>query len=374
MSASGEAFPLRQLYFYLTQGCNQACRHCWLAPKLDPSGDRYPVLPVEAFEQAVQEALPLGLSSVKLTGGEPLLHPAILELVDTVKRFKVGLAVETNGLLCTDKVAAALAEVPGAFVSVSLDGAGAATHDCIRGVPGSFDLATRAVQRLAAVGMRPQVIMSLFPDNVDQIEAMVRLAEKLGAGSVKFNVVQPTARGERLYKRGETLGIGQLLELGHFVERELAPSSELLLFFDYPLAFRPLSRISETPGVAGVCGILGILGVLATGDYALCGIGEHVRDLVFGRVGRDPLEQVWRTHPILCELRAGLPDRLHGICGRCLMKHRCLGSCIAQNYLRSQELWAPNWFCELAEGEGFFPGSRKYDLLDSEQVSRGGRR
>ena len=61
---------LGTLYFYLTEGCNLACRHCWIAPKLDTSANRYPVLPVELFEAAIREAKPLGLSGVKLTGGD----------------------------------------------------------------------------------------------------------------------------------------------------------------------------------------------------------------------------------------------------------------------------------------------------------------
>ena len=72
------------------------------------------------------------------------------------------------------------------------------------------------------------------------------------------------------------------------MERELASTTRLTLFFDYPLAFRPLSRIASGDG-CGVCGVLGILGVLASGHYALCGIGEQVPAMVFGRVGADPL-------------------------------------------------------------------------------------
>jgi radical SAM protein with 4Fe4S-binding SPASM domain len=103
---------------------------------------------------------------------------------------------------------------------------------------------------------------------------------------------------------------------------------------------------------------LGILGVIASGHYALCGIGEQVPDLVFGEVGKDLLEEVWRENAILKALREGLPERLEGVCGRCLMKQRCLGSCVAQNYYSKGSLWAPYWFCEQAEEASLFPTSR----------------
>jgi SynChlorMet cassette radical SAM/SPASM protein ScmF len=350
-------YPLNQLYFYLTEGCNLACRHCWLAPKYDANGSRYAVLPVELFETAIREAQPLGLRGVKLTGGEPLLHPNFIELLKIVQRVELALTIETNGLLCTPVMAAEIARLPQRFVSVSLDGVDAANHEWVRGLPGSFEAACQAVRNLVEVGVKPQIIFSVMRHNANQVEGVVRLAEELGADSVKFNVVQPTARGEKLHTTEETLSVRELIQLGRRVEMELASTTRLRLFFDYPLAFRGLSRIFNGDG-CGVCGILGIIGVIPSGHYALCGIGERLPELVFGKVGEDRLAEVWQDHPVLLTLREGLPDHLEGICSRCLMKQHCLGSCIAQNYYRSGSLWTPFWFCEDAEKASLFPPSR----------------
>jgi SynChlorMet cassette radical SAM/SPASM protein ScmF len=348
---------LTQLYFYLTEGCNLACRHCWLAPKYDPQGDRYSSLPVELFETAIQEAKAIGLQRVKLTGGEPLLHPQIQRLLQIVRREGVGLVMETNGVLMTADLAAQIASCSAPFVSVSLDGADAETHEWVRGVSGCFEATKSGIRNLVETGIRPQVIMSLFRENVDQVEALVRLAQRLGASSVKFNVIQPTARGEQLHKASSTLGVGELIELGRWVDLELSRTTELSLYFDYPLAFRPLSRIASADG-CGICGIFNILGVLSSGHYALCGIGEHLPEFVFGKVGRDPLAKVWIENDRLNEIRSSLPDRLGGVCAVCLMKVRCLGSCIAQNIYRGSELSSPYWFCQAAFEVGAFPPSR----------------
>ena len=131
-------------------------------------------------------------------------------------------------------------------------------------------------------------------------------------------------------------------------------TTRLELFYDYPMAFRPLRRIASGDG-CGVCGILGILGVIASGHWALCGIGEHVPEMVFGEIGRDPLERVWRETPVLRQLREGLPERLGGVCGNCLMRHRCLGSCVAQNFYRAGDLFSPFWFCEEARRTRYLP-------------------
>jgi SynChlorMet cassette radical SAM/SPASM protein ScmF len=348
---------LNQIYFYLTDGCNLACRHCWLAPKFDHDGTRHPTLQMELFETSISEAKALGLSRVKLTGGEPLLHPEFRRLLEIVRRQDLALTIETNGMLCTPEIAAEIAKSPRRFISVSMDGADTATHDWVRGVEGSFEKAQQAVRNLAAVDTPPQIIMSVMRCNADQIEAMVRLAERLGASSVKFNVVQPTGRGEVIQEGTNGLEVADVIELGLHVDTELCLSTKLRLVFDYPMAFRPLSRIASGNG-NGVCGILGIIGVMANDQYALCGIGKHLPELVFGVVGRDPLEKVWRENGVLNALREGLPGQLGGICKTCLMKSRCLGSCIAQNYYRTGSLWSPFWFCEQAEEIGLFPKTR----------------
>jgi len=83
-------------------------------------------------------------------------------------------------------------------------------------------------------------------------------------------------------------------------------------------------------------------------------------DLVFGHSAENLLADIWSNTPVLSELREGLPHRLDGICGDCLMKGICLGSCIAQNYYKTKSMWAPYWFCEEARKRGLFPEARVF--------------
>ncbi len=353
-------YALRQIYFYLTGGCNLRCRHCWVLPeKINPQrADAF--LDVDLFANILEQAKPLGLNSVKLTGGEPFLHPQIARLLDTVKAADLRLVMESNGVLLTPELAAAVASCRNPYVSVSLDGAEAETHEWVRGVPGCYQGALRGISYLVQAGVRPQVIFSLMRRNRDEVEAIVHLAQKLGAESVKFNILMAAPRTERMQEDEELLTLTELLDLGRWVERELSPRVNIPIIFHYPPAFRMLSQLFADNGKgAGTCGIQGIIGVLPDGSYALCGIGGYIPELVFGHAARDPLANVWHDHPVLCDIRAGLPDKLTGICSECLVRSRCLGFCLAQNYYRSRDLWAPYWFCQEADAAGLFPASRK---------------
>ena len=347
---------LNHIYFYLTQGCNLKCRHCWIAPKYQTENAIWPSLDFDLFKDIVKQGMDLGLSAVKLTGGEPLIHPDIGKIIDHISGTGLRLTIETNGTKCTPGIVEKIMKNNRPFVSVSLDGADAATHEWVRGVPGCFDASLEGVRNLVRAGLRPQIIMSIMRRNFGQMEAVVRMAEKENAESVKFNLVTPTARGEQMQKSGETLSIKELIDLGHWIENTLEPSSGIRIVYSHPTAFRPLSKIFTKS--SGRCGIFGIIGVLGDGKYALCGIGETVPDLVFGHAEKDRLADVWNNTPVLNDIRKGLPGDLKGICGDCLMKNLCLGACVAMNYYRGRDLFAPHWYCEEAHNVELFPTER----------------
>jgi SynChlorMet cassette radical SAM/SPASM protein ScmF len=357
--AENIVYPLNQIYFYLTEGCNLRCRHCWIAPKHQTEGHIYSSLDFDLFQSIIRQARPLGLQTVKLTGGEPLLHPRILDILDFIRSEALDFTMETNGVLCTHEIAQKVSGCKNPFIAVSIDSSDAVTHEWIRGVEGCFESAIESIHNLVEAGIRPQVIMTIMRRNSNQILNIVRLAETLGAGSIKFNIVQPTARGEDMHKAGETLSIEEYVKLGQWVENELSTRTDLPLYYSHPQAFHPLGRIfGEKGDGCSTCGILGIIGVLADGSYALCGIGQTVPELTFGHAAEVSLEEVWQGSPALKEIREGIPRRFEGVCHECVMLSRCMGSCLAQNYYSTKRFWAPYWYCDMAKRKGLFPETR----------------
>jgi len=356
-----QGFKLRQVYFYLVDGCNLRCQHCWIDPRYNSDKPSNKYLDLNLFHSIIKQARPLGLSRVKVTGGEPLLHPQIKEILALLAREDLGLTLETNGTLCLPEMAKAITKCKNPFVAVSIDGAYKDTHEWIRGVKGSFDAAWEGVKNLVNTGIRPQIIMTIMRHNYKEMEPLLHIAEREGAGSVKFNILQPTSRGLAMHRRGDALEIEELVRLGEWVEKDLSRETDLKIIYNHPHAFRPLSKIyGRTKDPCGRCGIYGIIGVLADGSYALCGIGQNVPELIFGDASKDNLEEIWREDPILNRLRSGLPGRLEGVCADCLMKSICLGSCLAQNYYRRGSLFSAFWYCEEAKKRKIFPKARLY--------------
>jgi SynChlorMet cassette radical SAM/SPASM protein ScmF len=365
--------PLQAFYLYLSNSCNLACRHCWITPRW-VNGDPDPgdVIDVEALQAAVKEAKPLGLSSAKLTGGEPMLHPRFLEIVDLLSAEGLSLNIETNGTLLTAKVARHLKDESNvSFVALSIDGADAETHDAFRNVEGAFDAALQGLDHLAEAGFENvQVIMSVHRGNRDQIEDVARLAAAHGAVSLKVSPVTGTGRGATMHERGEALGFDERLDLVSFVYGELRPrlrseGLSIRLVLNTPLALMPIDEIMRRHGRTGDCGVLSILGILGSGEIVLCGVGRTVPELVYGCLGEDSIRDIWLSHPTILELRRLLADAesYPGICGDCVFARRCRTGCVAQNYVDGRRLVWPDSLCAEAAQRGAFPASRRRSRL-----------
>src|SRR3954452_18819848 len=187
--ASGLDAPIC-LTWELTYGCNLACVHC-----LSSSGRRDPreLTRGELFA-VVDELAAMQVFYVNIGGGEPTLRPDFLELLDSCVASKVGVKFSTNGSRITREAAARIAATDYVDVQISVDGADAATNDAVRG-PGSFDVATTAMQRLADAGFADfKVSVVVTRENVGQLDDFLALTQTYGA-QLRLTRLRPSGRG-----------------------------------------------------------------------------------------------------------------------------------------------------------------------------------
>ena len=173
---------LNEMWLHLTDDCNLSCRHC-LFSENRAMGRR---LSVSSVRELVDQAIPLGLSVVLLSGGEPLLHPEFIDIVNLLMSYEnITVAVLTNGLLY-DKHSALLRQMDKSRIAfqVSIDG-NQTSHDFIRG-KGNHLCATSSVSRIVSDGFGCSLAMSVNSGTVHAMKDLILQSAILGVRNVHF--------------------------------------------------------------------------------------------------------------------------------------------------------------------------------------------
>lgn len=180
--------PLREIHWEVTNKCNLRCKHC-----LPMSGSARPnELTTEEAMVALETFRVAGASKVFFTGGEPFSRKDFLGLLERTVALGMRASVITNATLLSR---ATLEKVKHLDVGlgISIDGADEMTNDAIRG-QGSFRQAVDALRRCRDSGVSMTLYVTVTATNVEQLDALARLAREHDCKIVHFNEVTIAGR------------------------------------------------------------------------------------------------------------------------------------------------------------------------------------
>lgn len=182
----------------LTNACPWRCETCLPASGLPRARE----LSTQRWRYLLGLLADLGFATVCFSGGEPLVHPGVHEVLATAAALGMRVSLFTSGSALDDRALDTLLAAH-AEVVVSLDGADARVHDRTRGV-GSFDTAIAALHRLHDAGARSSITCTVTRRNRHTLDELVALARSVGAQRLTFNEV---VRGGRARKHWPALGL-----------------------------------------------------------------------------------------------------------------------------------------------------------------------
>jgi radical SAM protein with 4Fe4S-binding SPASM domain len=182
----------RKALVQITERCNLSCAHCFVSAT--KHGDTMSI--DQITELVIPRLAACCVSRVTLTGGEPFVHPDLLHIVKAFRAAGMGVGICTNATMITDHQIAALAEVGGVHLNVSLDGFRAASHGRFRGDRASFAVTVATVRRLGATGLLQGLLCT--PNNLAEDEEyrdLCAFAVESGAEYVLMNPLSSMGRG-----------------------------------------------------------------------------------------------------------------------------------------------------------------------------------
>lgn len=139
-------------YMQLVRHCNQYCRFC--------SNPETPyVLDLDTARREIDDFVTRGYFGVILTGGEPSLSPIVAEITRYATERGLHVRMITNGSKIADMaVARSFVEAGLLHYHVSIHSCREDVEDFLTGVKGSFSLAMRALENLAALDAELRVM------------------------------------------------------------------------------------------------------------------------------------------------------------------------------------------------------------------------
>ena len=257
--------------------CDMGCRHC-SAREYMRNGREH--LAYGEIIDLIDQFLALNGASVVISGGEPTLHPRLLDIIDHVDKSKATVSMFTNG----SRVAEMADDLRGAGLFgtlVSLDSDDPVKHDEYRRREGAFDIALGAVEALrkqdSLVGISTYVTRPAHLDGY--VQRIFRLGEELGVHQVFMFDAVPT--GAFLHERDLVLTPEDRSAIRELVKAQNAsPTGPAVM---------GQSWVNSEEGFGCFAGFYQLY-TGATGEVAPC----DFTPITFGNVRDEPLGKIWR--------------------------------------------------------------------------------
>lgn len=177
------------IIFNLTPNCVLRCRQCdiWKnPPERHLSFDEAKIIINRLHSW-------LGNCYIFFTGGEPLMNKDLPKIIGYAYSLGIISHINSNASLLDKPMAKKLVENHLYAISISLDGATAKTHDYLRGVPGTYDKALKAIRYLQELPLAPNIYINtvMMKQNISELEKLIKIAKKYNTKGISFQCLLP---------------------------------------------------------------------------------------------------------------------------------------------------------------------------------------
>ena len=233
---------INYLRISLTDLCNLRCVYCMPAEGINKLCHR-DILSIEEIAEIAAAAVELGITKIRLTGGEPLVRRGILDLVRRLHALPglEELALTTNGLLLPE-MAAALKEAGLTRVNISLDTLNPDTYRRLTRI-GELEQALAGIRAAQDAGLSPIKLNAVLVGGVNDMEIPELVAMTRDA-PVELRFIELMPIGD-----ADVFGPEAYLPVDTVLQRipELQP---------LPSAHGGVARLYALPGARGRVGLI----------------------------------------------------------------------------------------------------------------------
>ncbi len=332
---------LAEIVLEITHACPMSCVHCSSFNEGEPHLDPSKYVPEEELKQTIEQFAGMGGQKMVFSGGEPLLHPNLLDLVRYAGSCRLDVRLFSSGLMglrsrerremsqdfATELRAAGLSRI-----EFNLQGARAETHERISRTSGSFRIVLLSVANAKAAGLSAGIHFVPMRENYTELEELVSLARDMNIDGVSILRFVPQGRGQ-CYRNRLELEPRQFLELLRTIARLRSGGAGVTIRTGCPMNFVIFEEEGREPVSCGAAKNTAVM--LWDGSLVPCAAFKQSREFVAGNVLEKTVEEVWRNSTVLHQLRKIDSREVGGDCPECSRLGDRDGLCHAQRLLTS---------------------------------------
>lgn len=207
--------PNLKVLLQVTERCNLRCKHCFVSSL--PEGNDMSLEDIK--EKVLPKLKSANVSRVTLTGGEPLVHKNIYEIIDEINKNNMHITLCTNGLGLNEEIICKLHNLGDIHANVSLDGFSAKSHGKFRGNERElvFEKIVENIKLLSKYKLLNGILCSpnKYAD-VNEYLDLAKFAKDVGARYILFNPLSKFGRGENSqnigYNKDELIALRREIE------------------------------------------------------------------------------------------------------------------------------------------------------------------
>ncbi len=304
----------------VTYRCPLRCAYCSNPLDYARRGD---ALGTATWQRVFAEAEALGVVTVNLTGGEPLLRADLEDLVASARALDLYVNLITSGIPLDRARLARLAEAGLDSVQLSIQDAGAAEADRMAGAR-AFERKLEAARWVRALGLPLTINTVLHRDNLARVGDVIALAESLGAERLELANAQYL--GWALANRQALLPSRAALESA----RAVAAAARRRLAGRMEIVFVTPDYYAETPKACMDGWARRFIVVTPDGLALPCHAAHTIPRLQFPRVTETSLGEIWRDAPGFNAFRG--EEWMAAPCRECPRRSLDYGGCRCQAF------------------------------------------
>lgn len=159
--------------YYITYRCNSTCSFCDIWRK--KSYREFSDCSVEDVARNLPQLKKIGIKFIDFTGGEPLLHPQLPEMLQMAKQYRFYTSVTTNCLHYSQRAEELKRLIN--LLHFSLDSMDEEENDRLRG-KGSFASVMESIEVAKNLEEHPDLLFTATPSNFKAINELTRFAQQ----------------------------------------------------------------------------------------------------------------------------------------------------------------------------------------------------